>query len=291
MFIDLGTRGSRIGLFPSTIANFQRPHQGIEGLESRRDRTSSGASPDVLRTLQARVAANGGWTWAPAGGAQSPVLPDRAGGGQPFSLHAEGDRVILTGAAGSWARGGSGALPGAPPPPTGRGGGATAAQSARRVWRPQSGGLPGAARPRNVAAGRGAAAGAAERVSARGRRPAMRTSPTHTGRVVGTRPEVQSAPAVQPPRATPPRRPARRPAGWQRPSWRCWPVCRLRPWRAGPGLVLGPLLPARRCALPAGLVSACESRRAAGSRGQWVSRNCAARCEPLAPGVRPSASA
>ena len=154
VFIDLGDARQRIGLFIDHY-NFQRPHQGIGGLVPA-DRFF-GAAPDVLRTLQARVAANA-LELARQGLPKAPFYLTGQVGGQPFGLHAEGDRVILTGAAGSRARGGSGA-PGGAASPDGRGGGATAARLPAGSGAPQSGGLPGAARPRNVAAGRGAAAG------------------------------------------------------------------------------------------------------------------------------------
>jgi transposase InsO family protein len=55
IFVDLGEAQRRIGLFIDHY-NFQRPHQGIDGLAPA-DRFF-GAAPEVLRTLQARVAAN-----------------------------------------------------------------------------------------------------------------------------------------------------------------------------------------------------------------------------------------
>ena len=89
----------------------------------------------------------------------------------------------------------------------------------------------------------------------------MRTSPTHTGRVVGTRPEVQSAPAVQPAAGDPAPeagQEARRLAaailevlaGLQTPSVAA----------RGLGLSLARYYQLEVRAL-AGLVSACESRR------------------------------
>ena len=55
VFIDLGDARRRIGLFIDHY-NFQRPHQGIDGLVPA-DRFF-GAASEVKRTLQARVAAN-----------------------------------------------------------------------------------------------------------------------------------------------------------------------------------------------------------------------------------------
>ena len=54
-----------------------------------------GAAPDVLRTLKARVAANG-LELARHGVPKSPFYLTGQVGGQPFSVHAEGERVILT---------------------------------------------------------------------------------------------------------------------------------------------------------------------------------------------------
>ena len=55
VFLDLGDARQRIGHFIDHY-NFQRPHQGIDGLVPA-DRFF-GAAPDVLRTLRERVAAN-----------------------------------------------------------------------------------------------------------------------------------------------------------------------------------------------------------------------------------------
>ena len=93
VFIDLGDAQRRIGLFIDHY-NFQRPHQGIEGLVPA-DRFF-GAAPEVLRTLQARVAANA-LELARNGVPKTPFYLTGQVGGQPFSVHAEGERVILTG--------------------------------------------------------------------------------------------------------------------------------------------------------------------------------------------------
>jgi transposase InsO family protein len=97
IFLDLGDAQRRIGLFIDHY-NFQRPHQGIDGLVPA-DRFF-GAAPDVLRTLRARVAANA-LELARQGVPRAPFYLTGQVGGQPFSLHAEGERVILTGAAGT----------------------------------------------------------------------------------------------------------------------------------------------------------------------------------------------
>lgn len=77
--------------------NFQRPHQGVDGLVPA-DRFF-GAAPDVLKTLQARVAANA-LELARHGVPKEPFYLTGQVGGRPFSVHAEGERVIMTGADG-----------------------------------------------------------------------------------------------------------------------------------------------------------------------------------------------
>jgi transposase InsO family protein len=97
VFLDLGDAQKRVGLFIDHY-NFQRPHQGIGGLVPA-DRFF-GAAPEVLRTLKARVAANA-LELARHGCPKAPFYLTGQVGGQPFSLHAEGERVILTGASGT----------------------------------------------------------------------------------------------------------------------------------------------------------------------------------------------
>jgi transposase InsO family protein len=97
VFLDLGDAQRRIGLFIDHY-NFQRPHQGIDGLVPA-DRYF-GAAPEVLRTLQARVAVNA-LELARHGVPKAPLYLTGQVGGQPVSLHAEGERVILTGPAGT----------------------------------------------------------------------------------------------------------------------------------------------------------------------------------------------
>jgi transposase InsO family protein len=96
VFLDLGDAQRRIGLFIDHD-NFQRPHQGIDGLVPA-DRFF-GAAPEVLRTLKERVVANA-LHLARHGVAKAPFYLTGQVAGQPFSVHAEGERVVLTGADG-----------------------------------------------------------------------------------------------------------------------------------------------------------------------------------------------
>jgi hypothetical protein len=96
VFVDLGDARQRIGLFIDSY-NFQRPHQGIDGLTPA-DRFF-GAAEEVKRTLEARVAANA-MEMAQHGVPKAPFYLTGQAGGQPFSVHAEGERVILTSADG-----------------------------------------------------------------------------------------------------------------------------------------------------------------------------------------------
>jgi len=97
VFLDLGDAQRRIGLFIDHY-NFQRPHQGIDGLVPA-DRFF-GAASEVKRTLQARVAANA-LDLARHGVPKQPLYLTGQVGGKPVSIHAEGERVILTGPAGT----------------------------------------------------------------------------------------------------------------------------------------------------------------------------------------------
>ena len=92
VFTDLGDARARIGLFIDHY-NFQRPHQGIAGLTPA-DRFF-GAAEEVKRTLEARVAANA-LELARQGVPKAPFYMTGQAGGQPFSVHAEGERMILT---------------------------------------------------------------------------------------------------------------------------------------------------------------------------------------------------
>src|SRR6516164_7187447 len=96
VFLDLGDAQRRIGLFIDHY-NFQRPHQGIDGLVPA-DRFF-GAAPEVRQALAARVAANA-LELARQGLPRAPFYLTGQVGGQPFSVHAEGERVVLTGARG-----------------------------------------------------------------------------------------------------------------------------------------------------------------------------------------------
>jgi transposase InsO family protein len=96
IFLDLGEAQRRIGLFIDHY-NFQRPHRGIGDLVPA-DRFF-GAAPEVLRTLKARVAANA-LELARNGLPKAPFYLTGQVGGKPFSLHAEGERVFLTGSTG-----------------------------------------------------------------------------------------------------------------------------------------------------------------------------------------------
>lgn len=91
VFRDLEDARRRIGLFIDSY-NFQRAHQGIDGLVPA-DRYF-GAAPEVLKTLRARVAANA-LELARHGVPKQPVYLTGLLEGQPFSVHREGDRVIL----------------------------------------------------------------------------------------------------------------------------------------------------------------------------------------------------
>ena len=96
IFIDMGDAQRRIGLFIDHF-NFQRAHQGIDGLVPA-DRFF-GAASEVNKTLQARVAANA-LELARHGTPKAPFYLTGQVGGQPFSVHAEGERMILTRAEG-----------------------------------------------------------------------------------------------------------------------------------------------------------------------------------------------
>jgi transposase InsO family protein len=97
VFIDMGDAQRRIGLFIDHY-NFQRPHQGIDGLVPA-DRFF-GAAVEVRQTLQARVAANA-LELARHGVPKTPLYLTGQVGGKPVSIHAEGERVILTGPTGT----------------------------------------------------------------------------------------------------------------------------------------------------------------------------------------------
>lgn len=92
VFLDLEDARRRIGLFIDHY-NLQRPHQGIGGLVPA-DRFF-GAAPEVLATLKARVTANA-LELARNGVPKEPLYLTGQVGGKAFSVHSEGERVILT---------------------------------------------------------------------------------------------------------------------------------------------------------------------------------------------------
>jgi hypothetical protein len=91
VFIDMEDARRRIALFIDHY-NFQRTHRGVDGLVPA-DRFFS-AAPDVLRTLRQRVSANA-LAVARHGVSKEPFYVTGQVGGQPFSVHAEGERVFL----------------------------------------------------------------------------------------------------------------------------------------------------------------------------------------------------
>ena len=91
VFLDLADARQRIGLFIDHY-NLQRPHQGIEGLVPA-DRFFH-AAPEVLKTLKARVTRNAR-ELAQKGVPKKPFYLTGQVEGQPFSVHREGDRVVL----------------------------------------------------------------------------------------------------------------------------------------------------------------------------------------------------
>ena len=91
IFLDIEDARKRIGLFIDHY-NFQRAHQGVEGLVPA-DRFFQ-AAPDVLRTLKERVAANA-LQLARQGVPKAPFYLTGQIGGKGFSVHAEGERMIL----------------------------------------------------------------------------------------------------------------------------------------------------------------------------------------------------
>ena len=92
VFVSLEDARRRIGHFVDHY-NFQRPHQGIEGLVPA-DRFFA-AAPEVKATLAARVAANAAQLARDGMPRQTVYLTGRVGG-ESISLHGEGDRVVLT---------------------------------------------------------------------------------------------------------------------------------------------------------------------------------------------------
>lgn len=97
VFADLEDARRRIGWYFDWY-NFVRTHEGIGGLVPA-DRYF-GAAPEVLRTLHARVAANA-LDLARHGAPRKSFYVTGRVGDQAFSVHAEGERVILTRADGT----------------------------------------------------------------------------------------------------------------------------------------------------------------------------------------------
>ena len=91
VFLDLADARQRIGLYIDYY-NLQRAHQGIDGMVPA-DRFFS-AAPEVLKTLKERVAANA-LELARQGVPKKPFYLTGQLDGKPFSVHREGDRVIL----------------------------------------------------------------------------------------------------------------------------------------------------------------------------------------------------
>jgi transposase InsO family protein len=91
IFLDLEDARKRVGLFIDYY-NFQRPHQGLEGLTPA-DRFF-GAAAEVKTTMKARVAANA-YELARHGLPKKPFYMTGMVGGKSFSVHAAGERVIL----------------------------------------------------------------------------------------------------------------------------------------------------------------------------------------------------
>jgi len=93
VFLDLGDARRRIGLFIDYY-NFQRTHQGIDGLVPA-DRFF-GAAPEVLKTLKERVD-NNSLDIARNGLPKEPFYLTGNVRGKPVSVYAEGEQVIVTG--------------------------------------------------------------------------------------------------------------------------------------------------------------------------------------------------
>jgi hypothetical protein len=91
VFLDLADAQRRIGHFIDHY-NFQRTHQSLDGLVPA-DRYF-GTGSEVLATLKARVAANA-LELARHGVPKKPFYLTGQVGGKSFSVHAEGERVIL----------------------------------------------------------------------------------------------------------------------------------------------------------------------------------------------------
>ena len=91
IFVDMDDARRRIGLF-FDYYNFQRPHQGIEGLVPA-DRFFC-AAPAVLASMKDRLQKNA-LTLAQKGIPKQPFYLTGQMGGKPFSLHTEGETMYL----------------------------------------------------------------------------------------------------------------------------------------------------------------------------------------------------
>ena len=96
VFLDLADAQKRVGHFIDYY-NFQRPHQGIDGLTPA-DRFF-GAAPQILATLKARVQGNA-LELARSGSPKAPFYIAGQVNGKPFSVHSEGERLFMLGADG-----------------------------------------------------------------------------------------------------------------------------------------------------------------------------------------------
>ena len=91
VFQDLADARQRIGQFIDYY-NFQRTHTGIDGVVPA-DRFF-GATQDILQTLKGRVAANA-LELARHGRAKQPFYVTGQVSGQSFSVHSQGERLVL----------------------------------------------------------------------------------------------------------------------------------------------------------------------------------------------------
>ena len=92
VFVDLDDARRRIGHFIDHY-NFHRTHQGIDGLVPA-DRFFGTAS-EVRKTIEARVAKHA-LELARHGAPKRPFYLTGRAGGEAFSIHAQGERVVLT---------------------------------------------------------------------------------------------------------------------------------------------------------------------------------------------------
>jgi transposase InsO family protein len=91
-FLDVEDARRRVSLYFDHY-NFLRPHQSLGGLCPADH--FFGAAPEVLKTLKARVAANA-LELARHGVPKKPFYLTGQVGGKAFSVHAEGERVVMT---------------------------------------------------------------------------------------------------------------------------------------------------------------------------------------------------